>query len=731
MRSRALLILALGFGRAEPAGQEQEWPYVNEAPAKHVKRFEELAKGPDWRGIFDLYDLAQEKYASTFVRDPKEPRRFFGFAEWIRARILLLAGVENAFRERYDGVAAAAFRAARDARDWHALEQAAERYFLATNAREALDEVAHRRFAEGEVSSAAIVWHRLILRMDPTDALYSVVACRLAAAYALLRDAEGLAGVKSLRATGTVLVGGRTVRAEEYIGSLQFESAPHALPDPDWEWPGRARAYGPACEVFLGTASLARDAGGRTTGLVRTRGLFVRHGGRDRFVVTTGRRIVAFDPMRGDGQSLDAGVLWRWPESGPVRGDLNLAMQFGAVFGLAQEGDLVVATMLGDHPPTTVQRRVPFDAATRIVGVDLRTGREKWDTAKLRTTFRGREVHVFEPLGFGDREFGFTCPPVLWEGRVYAALQTHPSAERETYVVCLDAATGRPRWATSVAAGQPNLPVTQPTLIVDRRGIFVSTNVGAVAALDPASGAPRWMTSYPVVARSRVPLSCPPALVGGRLFVFPQDGNELLSFDAINGRRLPVSWINRRDSRLDWSRVGAVTPIAPGLLVATGDEIWLLNVAEMKWNSLIGVQVSWYQSPPVLVGKSLFVAYGRQGCEGVVVYEAESWRLQTSHAWAQSSPNCELIAGGEYVAMQSKDVRVYTGLAALEARYSSHVDLDPPVPETCLRLAKILREAGRWPNAVRAYERFFVSAEGDPRWAAQVAEARRWIADKR
>ncbi|MBI2900260.1 MAG: PQQ-binding-like beta-propeller repeat protein [Planctomycetes bacterium] len=727
-----VLVFLLGMPDL-PSGQDQDGPVFNEVPAKTIKRLDEAVRRPDWKTIFDAYDAAHERQTDRLARDPNDPRRLLGFAEWIRTRILSIPGAEEAFRERYEGAAAAAFREARDTQDWAALERAGDRYYLTSGAADALDTVAHRRFAEGDAASAAMTWQKLLRRLEPDDALCPVIACRLAAAYAMLDDAEGLARLREMRITGRVLIGGRTRTAEEYLASLKVEAAgPPALPEPGWSLRPETRGW-PTNEIPLGVCSLRADGGGRITGAARFHGVCVRRDGREIAIATTGRRLVAFDPGRGDGKSLNAGVFWRWPEAAPIRGEAAVQVAYGAVFGMAAADDLLVGTVLSDAAPPSNPRHPAFDGAARVVAVEVSTGRERWDTAKLRAVHRGRTVPVLETLPFGDREFAFAAPPAIWGGRVYLPVATHPTAEREVHVLCLDAATGRPLWSRFVAAGPPAAIATFPALTVDLRGLFVATNLGALMALDPLTGEPRWAASYPTtVMSSRFRQPSPPALAGGRLHVLAQDAPEFLVFDAVAGKRLPLAWNNRTDrGKPDWGRISGVTEVRPGVLIATGEEFWLLNLAEMKWNGLsrpTGATAA--IAHPVRAGPYLYVPYRKPTTEGIAVYETGSWRLVANWDWGAAA-NAEVCVGDETLLLQGHDVRAFASAAALERRFAPRVEADPPIASACLRLALIFREAGRWPQALRAYERFILAAEGDPQWAAEVREARRWVDEVR
>jgi hypothetical protein len=78
-----------------------------------------------------------------------------------------------------------------------------------------------------------------------------------------------------------------------------------------------------------------------------------------------------------------------------------------------------------------------------------------------------------------------------------------------------------PDWVTPVDGDRQTVPV----LSQDQSTVYVATDAGTVYALDAATGAVRW------TADAGAPVTAPPALAGGSLFVPASDG-DLVVFDA-------------------------------------------------------------------------------------------------------------------------------------------------------------------------------------------------------
>ncbi len=734
-RGAALLfvLLAPSLSRGLAPIQDPDSSPFGEIPHRILKRFDELARTSQWREVFDLYDQILEKFPDRMAWDPGERNRYVGCLEALQSRLRSFPGAVEAFRDRYDGSARAAFLAARESRDWTALEQAAERYILAGDAYETLEAVAHHRFLAGEIGAAAVAWRKLLQYVEADHPLYAVLLCRLATAYALLGDADGVARLRTVTADDRVLIGDRLWTVSEYLGSLEIKTptAPLLEPSVRLDSIGTERPVSLATDVLLGACSLVTDAANLTAGVVRTRGMFAQQAGREYVLVTTGRRVVAIDPTRGDGKLLEKGVYWRYPESGPIRGQATASVQFGAVFGLTLDGETVFVTLMGDTPPVADQRRQTFDGARRVVALDLRTGTELWDTAKLRVQQKGRAIPILETLPFGDRDFAFTAPPLIRDGHVYLPVSTHPVGEREAHVICLDARTGRPVWSTFAASStQAQRAYTHfPTISVEDGSVVVAANFGAVLCLDARTGRPRWASTYasthgPVRPR----LQSAPILHGGRLYILAQDCVEPLSFDALTGRRLSISWSRvKEDRKVDWNATTLLTEIEPGLLVASGAETWILDLVAQRSNPLYYTD-STGQAPPTLIDDRLYVLYRpsreSQDSGGIAVYDRRSWKVLGRSPWPRGHENADALIAGDYVILQQRDVKVYTSAAALERRLAPHVDLEPPRPDVCLRLGNLLYLAGARAKAIRAYERFLWAAEGDPARSADVQKVK-------
>ncbi|HEV3168417.1 MAG TPA: PQQ-binding-like beta-propeller repeat protein, partial [Isosphaeraceae bacterium] len=169
---------------------------------------------------------------------------------------------------------------------------------------------------------------------------------------------------------------------------------------------------------------------------------------------------------------------------------------------------------------------------------------------------------------------------------VYVAL-TEAGVQTATYVACLDADTGAPRWVRFIhqsdAGADMGMGMPFPTdmshrlLTLDGSTIYYQTNLGAVAALDAETGQIRWLATYPRVDHNGVAhdRDLNPAIVhDGLVFVAPEDNPHILAFDAMTGH---LVW---QTDPLEG--VMHVLGVAKGRLIATGNQVWSIDVQTGK-----------------------------------------------------------------------------------------------------------------------------------------------------
>ncbi len=180
-----------------------------------------------------------------------------------------------------------------------------------------------------------------------------------------------------------------------------------------------------------------------------------------------------------------------------------------------------------------------FDAATGKL-----LWRAKDASAGKEPSIRPEESFPALPCAAGDSVY---APVVAFKGLFSVS------------VACLAAADGTPRWRTFLCSGQQEMnyfgrPVREavpsaPALAGGR--LFVSTNLGAVAALDPRTGDPLWLFQYDQVPQKNQETrmfdieprlsgwkAVPPVCLGRTLLVAPTDSPYLYALDAATGRML-------------------------------------------------------------------------------------------------------------------------------------------------------------------------------------------------
>jgi hypothetical protein len=140
--------------------------------------------------------------------------------------------------------------------------------------------------------------------------------------------------------------------------------------------------------------------------------------------------------------------------------------------------------------------------------------------------------------------------PASWEGapvwhqqRIYATFSRNQGNRIVTALACFEDLPNDPVWVTDLVECSPALLEKQNrhellTLAGDQ--LIYCSHTGAVVAVDIHSGKPNWSVRY---AKSKAKASvardiAPVVSDGGRLFIAPNDSENLLALDALTGQQL-------------------------------------------------------------------------------------------------------------------------------------------------------------------------------------------------
>lgn len=274
-----------------------------------------------------------------------------------------------------------------------------------------------------------------------------------------------------------------------------------------------------------------------------------------------------------------------------------------------------------------------------------------------------------------DREWAFEGPPAVRDGNAYVLLR-RSDVPSQVFLACYSADRGELRWQRFLcAADSPGRGLLHemeqllPTLHGDT--VYVSTNLGCVAAVSADTGNIRWLTTYPRISRGdlsqneifrfRSPSPC--LYHRGVLYLAPRDSRYVFALDAANGQ---VLW----QSQSELEGVAYLLGVAGNRLVASGDRLYLLQTmgpeagrVSLVWpvgnermgmgrGLIAGDRVYWPTEDAIYI---FDVAAGRP----IKVVSLEPWGLNGGNM-AFCGDTLFLVGAAEIAAFETKAVREET-----------------------------------------------------------------------
>lgn len=418
--------------------------------------------------------------------------------------------------------------------------------------------------------------------------------------------------------------------------------------------------------------------------------------------------------------------------------------------------DMNIVSVWGDSLVTLVGHALPIGrtGGSRVVCLDTATGEVRWQTALSQWRSGDDGLEGLFPYG----------TPVIDDGLVFVSARKVTSRlEVVSYVVALDLADGRVRWARHLcSSSSPKLGSSHPlSSIVARDGLlYASISTGAAACLDARSGEIRWLK------RLNVPVSDPryesepweiaaPLLTSVGLVMVAPDQLSMLVLDVDDGRVLHERPIGQPES---WGQpryflgipATAATPSAdepappagavvqaeepppgfvhgsPELIVAVGSDIVAFSVDDL-------VRPRWKLSETA-GADAIVAADERRGVRGrvqaveralivpmrerVLVVDADTGAART--LVAGTSPGNPLLVGPQLLLATDTRVEAYMPFDEAERFLRRRIADDPRDPDRALALVVLGLRAKSFPTAIDGAEaaRQAIEAEPDPRAAS-------------
>jgi hypothetical protein len=705
-----LTLAAQDFDRFDP---DADHLIIDEVSDSFQRQWSAAEESRNAKELLGLYGIAHDTFGDKLI----QPEPTIG--RWIplrRALAAKLAALPESALEPHEIIARQVLEATLEPAE---RRKAIEKYAYTRAGREALDLQSNSDCDRGRMADAMRGWSRA-LEVRPG----ALPVARLALAHSLRKDGVSLttlrfqAEARSIR--GEILIGGKKRELFEFIDSLA--PAPGAAPPPQ-------PAAGPTCEIPLGHYDLREDGrfGEHTAVLLPA---VARSGTKDLVLISNGLRITALDPARAEGGVIDEAIEWRWPRERPVRpytmGNYSNALPY---VGATVDRDRVYCPMFAERldPKQQVGRRQQkFLGPSVLHALSLAGGEELWNTDSIEVSVGGAKMPLLEYLRLDKSDFCFGGPPVVRGDRLYAPVMTSPFTGRQCWVLCLDARSGQPIWCKDIGTAPQTKEMSVAQLAEEDGTIVVSTNFGVIAALDSGTGAFEWLVKYFSPSRSKRSVhrtaASPPLIVGGLVYVLPQDCDELLAFDLWTGLEAPL--VKRRQEIL-WEGVVHLLGAAGDWLVLSGDRSVALRPLDGQVVALPEADHAKYFGRGVIAGGRLYLPTPSE----LSIFETSTWKRCESLKWTDTSNPGNLLVAGSLLVHLSDRLDVYTSPELLHERFAPKVDAATPRPVECRQLARILESAGRPKESVQYYRRALQGWENDPAWAETTGQLRKKLAD--
>ncbi|NUN48976.1 MAG: PQQ-binding-like beta-propeller repeat protein, partial [Candidatus Brocadiae bacterium] len=558
----AALLLAVALDAAAQDAADGQLPvYVDqEVSSDVVKATERAAQEGRWGDVLARYHRLLEENADQMVPLDEKGRAYRGVSHYVFEKMSAMPAEGIAeYRRAYDAYARSLYEDALKNRDEAGMTRVATRWFFSGSGEAASLWVAARLEERGLLAEAASCYGRVV-RVYPREGVAPAwISARWALACRRAGDAEGwdLARAELLRAPDApVSFQGRTLKASEAAARIE-KVGPTAVTDSGGPWWPRLGGNNSATRRVTGTATNdvrvwqfpprtpieARDhrkfienrrwpGMGIKVPFVHAHPAVTRDG---TVVYSDGRTVYFLELATGD--LLGTTDRETRPEEIFRQTLTDNPQVISLVTPLLHDGVAYVNRL-----PASVRQGVLEPKATAIVAYSIATCTQLWSTSR-------------EPA-LDDAWFG--SPPVLHNGRLYAAVCASSVGDRTVELVVLDARTGRLIERRYLCSGSGpaggwgnNFFITEAPMIAESGGVlYVSTNLGAVAAIRSASLDVLWLTVY---AGARAPGRFPgrqqltqrtgrglsPIVIDGdRMCVLPGDAETYYEFDVRTGGTL-------------------------------------------------------------------------------------------------------------------------------------------------------------------------------------------------
>jgi outer membrane protein assembly factor BamB len=322
--------------------------------------------------------------------------------------------------------------------------------------------------------------------------------------------------------------------------------------------------------------------------------------------------------------------------------------------------------------------------------------KELWHVAAPRTE-QASTLFEGSPLVDGDRAF---------------AAFTRIEDRAVSGVVCVDAATGAPRWKQDVCESAVDAKAGRNrhhVLTLAGPNIVYCSQAGVIAALDAATGKRVWAVRYQPLSDAS-PRDLTPCLFdGGRLFAAPADYSKLMCLDAGTGRTLwerdnidVVHLLGVADGRLIFNTREAIRAVD----AASGLDEWSAPALALK---------SFTSGRGIIFGDVILYP-SSDGVQVLNVEDGQSTdRLNVPNGRLDGVRGHFAYGGGILAVADRTHLTVFVAPALLRKQRKDDALLERDSARAQYRLAQAETDAGNMEEALQRWKRVEATAKPDER----------------
>lgn len=553
--------------------------------------------------IVELLDEQSE--GLVVVEGRREEKLYVDFTEYCQRQLAQAPPQAlDANRRLVDSRAEAMFRQGLDSLNAQLLRQVADDMRCSTWGDEALWTLGELALSRGEFLAARTAWQKLAGFRSMPDSLESSISPA---------DVSARLALVSIRA-------GHWERAAQEIQELQQQ-----YPQSQGEWAGRTIVFAEELPVLLEQARQWQPLPADNT--------WPTLGGNSR------RSRALPQSYRSELE-----LAWQFPLSG---GELNhprqpiisehlvVCQDAAGVRGLARQSGEQVFLAEGKSLRAPVSSLLLY--RDQVIGA---SAHELWAIDTDRDGALAFRLSLDEPT---ERLIG---EGVIDGTHLLIEIRSEDQFARSG-IACFDLATPRLLWKRWVSSANVGVPIVGTSIAASPGVVYLSTNLGAIAAVRVADGRILWLRTY---ARSSpgqqtVSASCC-VLASDKLVIAPLDSRQLLAIDPTNGQLL-------------WTRSG----IAPNgwLVGASGNSLVLnsdgLHILDVRSGDVIASNFDVIPSGQcLLVNDELFVPT-QQGVERI---ELDSGEQQGNAIPLSLAGSVDLLGCGDsLLAVGGEEINVF------------------------------------------------------------------------